>query len=410
MASCKKSAHISQGQVCAMGHPVLNGICFAFVFMIQASRPIETSWAYCSLGDIAFTREQYSARSATIHAIDCSARRLTRLLYLIHPFRMQRPKIPDPGTSLNHSQNYATTDANGLLLNSLGDVLAFCVNSNPSTSTQCANLFTMATPTGFTAQDTIQAAWYIAQNPSNNVGALFNLASATPPFVGLTTAPTSFSAPVTTSRSACQTAVPLGASGNYAILAGSTVTNASTVPDQTTVTGGLVGVSPGTATTGFTAGTYVAVFDDTDAAAAQLALTTAYNDAAGLLSAAVLPIDMGGITFGPGLYATASAVTLNSGAVTLDAQGDPNAVFVFQIGSTFTAGVGTQVLLINGANAKNVFWQVGSSATINSNAAWAGNIIAYASISLGTDATLNGRAMAQNGAVTLLSNKITVPQ
>ncbi len=154
----------------------------------------------------------------------------------------------------------------------------------------------------------------------------------------------------------------------------------------------------------------MAVFDNTDAAAAELALTTAYNNAAGLLLPAVLPTDMGGITFGPGLYNTASAVTLNSGSVTLDAQGDPNAVFVFQIGSTFTAGVGTQVILVNGANANNVFWQVGSSATINGSAAWAGNIIAYASISMGTDATLNGRAMAQNGAVTLLSNKITVPQ
>jgi hypothetical protein len=314
------------------------------------------------------------------------------------------------GNSLNHAQNYATTDTNALLLNTLGDVLAYCVNSNPSSGTQCANLFTLSTPTGFRAADTIQAAWYIAQNPSNNVGSLFSLAAATPPFVGLTSVPVNFIAPVATSPSACQAAVPLGASGNYAILAGSAVTNASTVADQTTITGGLVGVSPGTATTGFTAGTYVAVFDNTDAAAAELSLTTAYNNAAGLLLPAVLPVDVGGVTFGPGLYKTASAVTLNAGSVTLDGQGDPNAVFVFQIGSTFTAGVGTQVILINGANAKNVFWQVGSSATINANAAWAGNILAYTAISMGTDATLNGRAMAQNGAVTLLSNKITVPQ
>jgi len=118
---------------------------------------------------------------------------------------------------------------------------------------------------------------------------------------------------------------------------------------------------------------------------------------------------MSGITFTPGLYKTSSAVTLNSGAVTLDAQGDPNAVFVFQIGSSLIAAGGTQVILINGAQSANIFWQVGSSATLNSSSAWVGNVIAYTTITMGTDATLHGRAMASNGAVTLLSNKITIP-
>jgi len=314
------------------------------------------------------------------------------------------------GVSLTHQQNYATTDQNALMVNSLGNTLAYCVNSN-STNSQCANLFTNATPSGasFTAADTIQAAWYIAQNPTNNVTSLFNLAAASAPFPGLPAAPASFGVIVATSPSACQATVPLNSAGNYAVLGGSTVTNSSTASDQTTVVGGFVGVSPGSAVTGFVTGTYVAVINNTDAAAAEADLTAAYNDAAGRLVPAVLPTDLSSLTFTPGLYYTASSVTLNSGSVTLDAQGDPNAVFIFQIGSTFTAAGGTQVILINGASAENIFWQVGSSATINTSAAWAGNIISLASISLNTDATLLGRAMARNGAVTLLSNKITVP-
>jgi Ice-binding-like len=315
------------------------------------------------------------------------------------------------GTALKHSDNYGTTDNNALMLNTLADVLASCVNSDVTMGGQCSTLSTDATPSSnpFLANDTVQAAWYIAQNPANNVGAIYNLASATPPFVGLSSAPTSFVAPVATSPSACQAPVPLGAAGNYAVLAGSAITNSSTASDPTVILNGNIGVSPGTSETGFVTGTYTATIDNTGAATAEGDLSAAYTGAAGLLSPAVLPSDIGGVTFGPGLYNTGSAVTLNAGSVTLDGQGDPNAVFVFQIGTTFTAAGGTQVLLINGASANNVFWQVGSSATINGAAAWVGNILAYTSITMGTDATLQGRAMASNGAVTMLSNKITVP-
>jgi hypothetical protein len=315
------------------------------------------------------------------------------------------------GVALNHAADYATTDNNALLINSMANSLAYCINSI-SANGQCDNLGTATTPSGtaFVANDTIQAAFYIAQNPTNNVTAIYNFASANSPFIGLPSAPSSFATPVSTSPSACQSTINLGTAANYAVLAGSTVTNSSTASDQTNIVNGLIGVSPGTAETGFTTGSYTGVFDNTNAGAAQGYLTAAYTTAAGLPSAAVLPTDLTGITFTPGLYSTASTVTLNSGSVTLDAQGDPDAVFIFQIGSTFTAAGGTQVLLINGANAKNVFWKVGSSATINGTAAWVGNIMAYASISFGTDATLTGRALAQNGAVTLLSNKITAPQ
>lgn len=315
------------------------------------------------------------------------------------------------GTALMHVNNYATTDYNGQLVNSMADILAACINSNTGTSNQCSTLFSNSQPASavYTPTDTIQAAWYMAANPTNNVSTLYNSVPASPPFVGLATAPTSFTASVLTSPSACQSPVPLGAAGNYAVLAGTSVTNASTASDQTVITGGNVGVSPVTSVTGFVTGTYTAIIDNTNAAAAEGALTTAYNAAAGLLQPAALPGDMSGITFTPGLYKTSSAVTLNSGAVTLDGQGDPNAVFVFQIGSSLIAAAGTQVILVNGAQSANIFWQVGSSATLNASSAWVGNVIAYTTITMGTDATLHGRVMASNGAVTLLSNKITIP-
>lgn len=315
------------------------------------------------------------------------------------------------GATVDPATDYAASASNGSTVNTLADILVHCVNSDPATTTNCAALFADATPSGaaYTASDTAQAAWYIAQNPTNNTPALFGLVSASPPFVGLSSAPSSYAVNVATQSGACQTVVPLGSAGNYAILAGTTVTNASTTSDQTTIIGGKVGVSPGTATTGFVTGTYTAVIDNSGAAAAEGSLTTAYNTAAGLLLPAVLPGDMSGLTFSPGLYKTSSAVTLNSGSVTLDAQGDPNAVFVFQIGTTLIAAGGTQVILINGAQAQNVFWQVGSSATLGVSAAFAGNLIAYTSITLDTDATLLGRALASNGAVTLESNTVTAP-
>ena len=313
--------------------------------------------------------------------------------------------IVDPNT------DYAASAGNGSTVNTLADILVHCINSNPAATSNCSTLFADATPLGATypAADTTQAAWYIAQNPANNTPALFGLIGSSPPFVDLSSAPSSYAVNVATQSGACQTVVPLGSAGNYAILAGTTVTNASTTTDQTTIIGGDVGVNPGTAVTGFVTGTYTAVIDNTGAGAAEGDLTTAYNTAAGLLLPAVLPGDMSGLTFPPGLYKTSSAVTLNSGSVTLDAQGDSNAVFVFQIGTTLIAAGGTQVILINGAQAQNIFWQVGSSATLGASTAFAGNLIAYTSITLDTNATLLGRALASNGAVTMQSNTVTVP-
>ena len=201
-----------------------------------------------------------------------------------------------------------------------------------------------------------------------------------------------------------QATVGLGTASTFAVLAGSTVTN--TGPS---VISGDVGLDPGSAVTGFPPGIVNAgTIHTTDGVAlqAQSDLTTAYNDAAGRSSTASISSDLAGRTLTSGVYTSASSLGL-SGDLTLDAQGDPSAVFIFQAGSTLTAGSRSHVTLIGGAQACNVFWQVGSSATIGTGSQFVGNILALTSISMTTGATLNGSALARNGAVTLDTNTIT---
>jgi hypothetical protein len=211
---------------------------------------------------------------------------------------------------------------------------------------------------------------------------------------------------------ACPAPFPIGATAcSFGILAGSTVTNTS-VPGGTNVSGNI-GVWPGTAITGFPPGTLTGALHSADAVAmaAQGDLTTAYNNAAGAASPPgnLLPGDIGGQTKPAGVYHTPAASSLGiTGNLTLDGNGDPNAVFIFQIGSTLTTAAGS-VNLIGGAQAKNVFWQVGSSATLGTGTTMTGNVMALASITLTNGATLNGRALARNGAVTLDTNKVNVP-
>jgi uncharacterized protein (TIGR03437 family) len=206
---------------------------------------------------------------------------------------------------------------------------------------------------------------------------------------------------------ASQAPVTLGAAANFAVLAGSTVT--STGLSQVT---GNVGVSPGTAVTGFPPATVNgAIFaGDPTAAQAIADLTTAFNDAAGRTVAPV-PVagNLGGQTLAPGLYKSTSSLAISSGDLTLDAQGDANAVFIFQMASTLTTTSGRQVILAGGAQAANIFWQVGSSATLGTNSVFKGTIMALQSISLTTGARLDGRALAEIAAVTLQSNVVTKP-
>jgi hypothetical protein len=214
----------------------------------------------------------------------------------------------------------------------------------------------------------------------------------------------------TTSTVACQAPpVPLGSAANFEALAGSTITNTG----PTVITGSDLGLSPGSAVTGFPPGTLTppAVMHVTDpiAAQAEVDLTTAYIYTAGLPGGAVLPGDMSGLTFTPGLYKTSSTVQLSAGNVTLDAQGNANAVFIFQIGSTLTTLGSTHVVLAGGAQPQNIFWQVGSSATLGTNSIFQGTIMSFQSITLDTGATLLGRALARNGAVTMDSNTVTGP-
>jgi hypothetical protein len=119
--------------------------------------------------------------------------------------------------------------------------------------------------------------------------------------------------------------------------------------------------------------------------------------------------NIGGLTLAPGLYKSTSSLAISSGDLTLDAQGDANAVFIFQIASTLTTTPGRQVILSGGAQAKNIFWQVGSSATLGTTTIFKGTIMADQSITLNTGATLDGRALARIGAVTLDSNTVTKP-
>lgn len=200
----------------------------------------------------------------------------------------------------------------------------------------------------------------------------------------------------------------LGTSSTFAILAGSTVTNTG----ATTSIVGSVGVSPGSAITGIpvgqpTGGTVHAA--DPTALAAQTDLTAAYNDLAGRArNATMTGINLGNRTFQTGVFFWSTSAQL-TGTVTLDAQGDANAVFIFQIGSTLTSASGAAVTLINGADAKNVFWQIGTSATLGTGTSFKGNIVALSSITLNNGATLSGRALARNGAVTLAANAVALP-
>lgn len=195
--------------------------------------------------------------------------------------------------------------------------------------------------------------------------------------------------------------VGLGTADRFAVLGGSTVTNTG----PTLITGDL-GVTPGTAVTGAPLVLGGVHRDDAIARQARIDATTAYGEAAGRPSSATVTGDLGGRTLTRGVYTSASSLGL-TGDLTLDAQGDPRAVFIFQAGSTLRAAAGSRVVLTGGAQACNIYWQVGSSATIEAASAFKGTILALTSVTLTTGATIDGRALARTGAVTLDTNTIT---
>lgn len=201
--------------------------------------------------------------------------------------------------------------------------------------------------------------------------------------------------------------VNLRSVGNFAVLGGPTVT--STGP--TSVTGDL-GTSPGAAIIGFPPGIVIGnqVAGTPVSAAAMADLTTAYNDAAGRsLCSITVAGNLGGQTLAPGLYHSTSSLSISAGDLTLDAQGDVDAVWIFQMASTLTTTAGRQVILAGGARAGNIYWQVGTSATIGTTSAFKGTVMADQAITLNTGATLTGRTLARIAAVSLDSNTIVKP-
>ncbi len=205
--------------------------------------------------------------------------------------------------------------------------------------------------------------------------------------------------------SAAATAVPLGTADSFAVLAGAGITNTG----PTTINGDI-GTFPTTTITGSALITLNGTNHAGDGVTqtAKTDLVTAYNTAAGQGPTTPIAADLGGQILVSGVYNSASSIGL-SGTLTLNAAGNPNAVFVFQAASTLTTASGSQVSLINGAQACNVFWQIGSSATLGTGSSFRGTILAMQSITATTGSTIIGRLLARNGAVTLDTNSITRP-
>lgn len=201
---------------------------------------------------------------------------------------------------------------------------------------------------------------------------------------------------------AAEVPINLGSASSFAILAGQTITNTGT-----TTINGDVGIAPGSS---FTQGPAIinGVIHLNDAVAIQAKqdLVTAFNDTAGRTPTTTIPSELGGKTLLPGYYVSAAGTFNLTGTLTLDGNGDPNAIFVFETATTLVTATSSNVNLINGASAKQVFWNIGSSATLGITSHLEGTILAMESITLTTGATINGSLLARNGSVTLDSNTV----
>jgi hypothetical protein len=205
--------------------------------------------------------------------------------------------------------------------------------------------------------------------------------------------------------------IALGDAASFAVLGADTVTDAGRSEIN-----GSVGVSPGTAITGgmviTNGGTHTGA--ESEAHDAQLSAQAAYTAAASRTSTQVVAADLsiagpaGSNTLAPGVYSSASSLGL-TGTLILDGKGDPDAVFIFQAGETLTTASSSEIELRNGAQAANVFWQIGSSATLGTSSKFVGTIVAYASVTSTTAVEVDGRLLALNGAVTMDGGKVTIP-
>lgn len=204
-----------------------------------------------------------------------------------------------------------------------------------------------------------------------------------------------------------QSTISLGGSSVLAILAGAAISNTG----ATNVTGDI-GLSPGSSIGGFPPGILIGTqhINDNIATQAKLDLTAAYNDAAGRTATDIVTLsgNIGGLTLTPGLYKSTSSLAISSGDLTFDAKGNANAVFIIQIASTFTTTSGRKVILAGGASASNIFWQVGSSATFGTTSVFKGTVMVMQSITFNTGATLDGKALARTGAISMAGNIIVI--
>ena len=209
------------------------------------------------------------------------------------------------------------------------------------------------------------------------------------------------------SSSAANPVIRQGSTSTYGVLAASTVTNTGTT-SITGTAGGDIGLSPGTSFTGAASVTRSGVDHIADAAAAtaQVDLVVAYNDLSIPTSTVLAASDLSGQSLIPGSYSTASGTLANSGVLTFDAKGDSTAIFILRAASTVTTSPSSSMVLTGGAQACNVYWQVGSSATIGVTSIFVGHIYALASITANTGSTIYGQLLARTGAVTLDSNRI----
>jgi hypothetical protein len=206
-------------------------------------------------------------------------------------------------------------------------------------------------------------------------------------------------------QTTAQGSVTMAGTAGLAVLAGSSITNTG----ATNITGDL-GLSPGTSIGGFPPGILNGTqhINTATATQAKLDLTAAYNDAAGRTSTDIVTLsgNIGGLTLSPGLYKSTSSLAISSGDLTFDAKGNPDAVFIIQIASTLTTTPGRKVILSGSASAANIFWQVGTSATFGTTSVFKGTVMAMQSITFNTGATLDGRALARTGGITMAGNTI----